>query len=241
VPYNQYTLAQLRGFVQNRLGEMSGTFWRTDELNRYIQLGLRLYNLLTGYWKGRATLQTTVVSGVPTVWYSVAGTFASTMRVSWQGYPLSPASGYDLDFGRPQWESETTTSGNDVPTRPTLFVIGATNLIGIWPADAAGGSAMTIDGILTTPVVTVDASPVDFGQEELSGFLDVIQLLAAFKQSGREFTDSAELFKAFLKSAGERNGILMKSAIYRKWMGFDRSKKQRPFRASQEQEVTGAR
>src|SRR5579864_4931892 len=217
MPYQQTTRAQLRGLVRNRLGNAAGTFWRDDELDvAVIQPALRLFNLLTGYWKTRVLFNTIANQ----VWYQLPASITSNLRVSWRDYPLSPSSFYDLDFGRSVWESETTTSGGDVPTQPKVYGIGALNLIAIWPADAAGSNSLVVDGIAATPILATDASFVDIGQEELSGLLDCAQMLAVFKEGGKEFSDSVEVFKKFLKSAGVRNSILLASSTYRKFLGL---------------------
>lgn len=213
--------------MRNRLGNAAATFWRDDELNvAVIQPTLRLFNLLTGFWKTRALFNTVANQ----VWYPLPSSITSGLRVSWRDFPLSPTSFYDLDFGRPFWEGEATTSGSDVPTQPKVFAIGALNLIALWPADAAGGSSLIVDGISATPILTTDSSFVDIGQEELSGLLDCAQLLAVFKEGGKEFADAVTTFKRFLKSAGERNSILLASTTYRKFLGLDTSREKKPYK-----------
>lgn len=216
--YQQTTRAQLRQLVRNQLGNAANTFWRDDELNiSVIQPSLRFFNLLTGYWKTRITIMTSST----TPWYALPSAITSNLRVSWQGYPLTPASIYDLDFGRPVWESETTATGGDVPSRPKVYGVAGLNLIAIWPGDAVGNSQLVVDGIVATPLLTTDASFVDIGQEELSGLLDMCQVLAAFKEGGKEFQDAQGEFKDFLKAAGERNTMLRASTAYRKYLGLD--------------------
>lgn len=239
MPYAQITRAQFRQLIKNQLGLAASVFWRDDELNQIGQEALRMFNLLTGYWKTRVTILTTVTTGIPDAWYVLPNTVNSNMRVSWQGFALTPTSLFDLDFGRPAWESETTTSGGDVPTRPTLFGIGALNLIAIWPADNAGGTVMTIDGLQSTPILANDIDLLNVGQEEMTGILDLCQLLAVFKEGGKEFSAAQEQFKTFLKAAGERNSMLRASATWRKYMGMDKSKSSRSYRLTDEK--TGAR
>lgn len=222
--------------MRNRLGNAANTFWRDDELNiAVIQPALRLFNLLTGYWKTRALFNTVANQS----WYQLPSSITSSLHVSWRDFPLSPTSYYDLDFGRPTWESERTTSGTDVPTQPKVFGVAALNLIAIWPADAAGGSSLIVDGIAATPLLATDASFLDLGQEELTGVLDCAQLLAVFKEGGREFLEAVEVFKKFLKAAGERNLILLASTNYRKLLGLDTSRQKRPYKKIDER--VGAR
>ena len=182
MPYSQVTRAQFRQLVRNQLGSggLASSFWRDDELNKIIQESLRFYNLLTAYWKTRAILPTTAA----TVWYTTPGVITSSMRVTFNGFPLRPTSLYSMDFGRSGWESETTTSGGDIPTRPKYFVIGALNKLAIWPADSPGGNSLALDGIAVTPILTTNASLLDIGQEDMNHLLDLCQHVAAFKEGG---------------------------------------------------------
>lgn len=227
--YTQVTRAQYRALLREQLGSggLATSFWRDDELNLLIGESLRFFNLLTGYWRVRATLATVANAS----WYVLPGTITSGMRVSFNIQPLTSSSFYDLDFGRSGWESEKTTDGGDVPTRPQLFVIGALNLIGIWPADAAGGNGLIIDGLAVTPILANDAATLDVGQSDMQGLLDLGQHLAAFKEGGKEFASSMAGFKSFMESAGERNGILKRCSTYKKWLGLDKSRLSRPLKA----------
>ena len=235
--YTQVTRAAFRQLVRNQLGSggLSSAFWRDDELNKIIQESLRFYNLLTAYWKTRAVISTTAA----TVWYSIPGVITSSMRVSFNGFPMRGSSMYSMDFGRSGWESESTTSGGDVPTRPKYFIIGALNKLAIWPADAAGANSLVLDGIAVTPILVNDSSLLDIGQEDMSHLLDLCQHVAAFKEGGLEFKASMESFKSFLEGAGQRNAILKRCATYRRWLGLDVGRQQRPLKIPSE--AVGAR
>lgn len=228
--YQQITRAQLRARVQEQLGAAATTFWRNDELNRIIQEALRVFNACTGFWKTRLLLNTTLTGGIPDVWYVIDGTITSSMRVAFNGIPLTPSTIADLDAGRKSWESETTASGGDVPTTPTLWGIGGLNLISIWPADAVGGNSLTIDGVAATPQFVNDASFADIGTEELNAILDYCQHIATFKEGGAEFEATIPLMQSFLKNAGIRNSMLMTSAKFRGWMGVDARTSKHPER-----------
>lgn len=234
MPYQQVTRAQFRQLVRNQLGSNT-LFWRDDEINKLIQESLRLWNLLTGYWKARVTLTTTA----GTVWYALPSSITSNMRLSWRDYPLTPASSSDMDFGRPNWESEKTTDGGDVPSRPQHFIVAALNLVGIWPADAAGNSNLVVDGIASTPILTKDTDFIDIGQEEFNALLDYIQHAGAFKEGGGEFAATKGMMEAFLKAAGQRSAMLRASASYRKYLGLNRNRQQQPFKLAEDK--VGAR
>ena len=225
--YALVTRAQLRGYLQSRLGAAGTTFWRDAELNMLIQLVLREWNALSGYWKGKVDLCSGAGTTANQVWYTVPGTMTSTCRVDYNEQPLQASSIHDLDYGQPNWESETTSSGGNVPTTPQMWAPAGLNLIAIWPADATGGNSLFIDGIAKTPVFIDDASYVDIGSEELNAILDELQHIATFKEGGEEFQASTALHQAFLKGAANRNQILMGSAPFRRWMGLERTPEKR--------------
>lgn len=235
--YNTITRSQLRTQVVAQLGAAGSTFWRTTELNFLIQESLRFWNLATGFWRTTATLTTSA----NTVWYALPNAITSQMRVNFQSQAMTPVSVYDMDYGRAAWENETTTSGGDVPTRPMHYIIGALNLLAIWPADAAGNNQLLVDGLASTPILVNDSDFVDIGQDELTSLLRYIQHVASFKEGGGEFKATQPLFQQFLAQAATRSGILKTSAIYRKFMGFDKGKASKRFRQPQAEEQVGAR
>lgn len=238
--YVSVTRAQFRSLLLDQLDNLGTAFYRVDELNKIIQSGLRFWNLLTGYWKTRATFTTTANQ----LWYALPNAITSQMRVTFQSVPLSPSSLFDLDFGRPAWRSETTTSGGDVPTQPRVFIVGALNLVALWPTDAAGNKTLTVDGLAATPILTADSGAggvIDIGQDEFSALLDYCQHMAAFKQGGVEFKASDALMKSFLQTAAERSSILKESAAYRKYMGLDKGRMSRKMIRESDQMEAGAR
>jgi hypothetical protein len=224
LPYTSVTRTQFRALLLERLGASGTTFYRVTELNYLLQESLRFWNLCTSFWVTRVLFNT--VTPV-TPWYQLPSTITGNMRISWQNIPLSVASLHDLDYGRPNWESETTATGGDVPTVPKLWTIGALNLIAIWPADSAPPNSLVVDGIASTPILTSDTSTLDIGQEEMKSLLDYCEHVAMLKQGGKEFQDSQALFKAFLKAAGERSTIIRQSGVYEKWMGIDKGRWQK--------------
>lgn len=212
--------------VKERLGAAANTFWRDDELNRLIQESLRFWNALTGFWKQSARLGTgsPAVTVADQVWYTMNGSLTSNMRVSFNNIPLSPSSWDDLDKGQSNWESDTTASGGDAPTIPTIWCPGGLTSIAIWPADHVGGNTLTADGIAVTPLLTADADFLDIGDEELQHLLDYIEHIAVFKEGGAEFEASMPLLEGCIKGAAARNALLTASSKFRTWAGFDKSR-----------------
>lgn len=214
--YQQVTLSKFRARLMERLGNLSATFFTTLELNAYIMESVRVWNSMTGYWKGPQLFNTTT-----SPWYVVQGTIFSSVRVTWNGSPLSPIALYDLDSGRPNWQSETVAGGGDVPSTPQLYAIGATNLIAIWPSDTVTTNQLKIDGVLSTPLLIADTDFLDIGQEEFALLLDYCEHLALFKEGGAEWEAGMPLLQNFITGATARNGMLQKSNLYTKFMGGD--------------------
>jgi len=222
--YTQVTLAQLRSQLLERLGGAGANFWTTDELNGYIQESLRVFNSLTGFWRTRLLIPT--IAGQH--WYTISGTITSSLRVAWNNFPLNPVSLEDLDTGQQFWESEIAGDGGTVPPTPTMFGIGALNLIAVWPADSADNNSLQVDGIAATPLLASDSDFIDIGTEELTMILDYCEHASLFKEGGAEFAatlpsdeNPGSILGNFLKQAAKRNATLMNSEMYRKWMGGD--------------------
>lgn len=223
--FTQVTRATLRADIKLKLGPTD--FWRDDELNRLINESLHVWNLLTGYWRLRDTV--TTVAGDH--FYSVPSTILSLLRVEFNQKPVGKTSIFALDYGQPNWEAEITTDGGNVPSKVDQWAPVGLTLFAIWPGDAAGVNALTVDGIKPAPVLANDADFIDIGEEELNHFEDYVQHIAVLKSAGEEFEATMKIFEDFLKGAGERNALLLGSAKFRKWMGLDKGREQQPMRA----------
>lgn len=232
--YNQFTLADLLDFFYQQVGGNT-SFFRPDEATRILQESFRIFNVMTGFWRGKiitdaaGPLQTTAGEH----WYSVPSGLSYILRVELNGKGLGSSSLYDLDYGQPTWESETCTA----TTLPQVFAPAGFNLFAIWPASFAGGESLAVEGVIPAPLLT--AGPVNLGQDELETILAYAEHIAQFKEGGQEFEASQIELQEFIKKAGERNSILLQSSRFRKWMGLTDDKK-RPMRAAGEKGV-GAR
>lgn len=218
--YTQYTLTQLITLFYEQLGGNT-SFWRTDEVTRILQEAFRVFNCLTGFWRARIPVGTTIAGEH---WYPMPQGLTYGYRVELNGVALATSSLYDLDYGQPAWESDVCT-GTDLP-QASAFV--GLNQFVIWPADSGNTDSLVVEGVAPAPVLT-SIGTVDLGQDELVTILDYAQHIAMFKEGGQEFDASQEQFKEFLKEAGERNAVLMQSSKFRKWMGLT-SEKARPMR-----------
>lgn len=229
--YQQFTLTQLQDLFYEQVGG-NRTFWRLDESTRILQEAIRVFNCLTGFWRGSVSAGLTVADQH---FYSVPSGLTYVQRVMLNGQPLSSSSLYDLDYGQPTWQSETCTS----TTLPTVFAPAGVNLFAVWPASYAGGESLVCEGVVPAPVLT-SVGFVNLGQDSLETILDYAGHIAQFKEGGQEFEASQLVLKEFLKQAGERNAMLMQSSKFRKWMGLTDQKK-RPMKLAGDEDRVGAR
>lgn len=223
MPHLQITRATLRLRLQEKYESVP--FWTATESNRAINECLRRWNLYTCYWKRKVVLPTTAGDS----WYTVPSTLIYQLRMTFNGFPLTPSSVFSMDQARPGWEGETTASGGVVPPRPKFFIPAGLNLFAIWPADAVGGGSLEVDGVRQTPVLTADGDFLDIGQEELGYLLGEMLHILSFKTPSFLAT-TQKYHQQFLIAAAQRNSILKASAMLRRAMGLDQGREQRPQR-----------
>jgi hypothetical protein len=216
--YQSFNLAQIRQMLQEKVESVP--FWADAEANDAINEALLMWNALTGFWKGTQTAQTT-----PGSWdYAVYPSLVFGSRVEFNGKGLAEASIQDMDDGHPGWQGEKTTDGAPIPTEPTKWLPLSIDMIAIWPADAAGGNTLTIQGVAQTPRLVTDADFIDIGAEELNALLGYALHALALKEGGERFAGTMKYFQEFLKAAAEENDQLLASAMFRQFIGIDISR-----------------
>lgn len=216
MPYQLITRAQLRTDLQEKYESVP--YWTTAEANAAINEALRMWNFLVGRWQNRVVL-TTAPGDYD---YALPQTLLYRARVLFNGQPLTPSTYTDLSAGRPGWRTETTASGGDVPTRPTVWIPVSLRWIQIWPADATGHNGLTIDGVATTPILTADGDFVNLPTADLGPVLDYCLHTLSFKKGGAYFAATMPKLQAFLQAAAVENQLLTTSKTYRRWAGLDR-------------------
>jgi len=232
--YTQTTLADLQALMVQRWDQV--VFWTPEEARLSLNEALRLWNLLTGRWRTRVLLdvnsppaaeQTPPFSDV-----RLPGVLTYAMRVTTAaGSPLIPTSIAELDLARPQWSLETTASGGDVPTIPTLWAPASLTQINIWPTLPGPGisiGALLCDGVMATPVLRAPTDLVDLGEEILDVVTDFALHVAAFKEAGDRWRATRPYFEAFLQAAADENGLLKRNQKYRRFAGLDTTRKLLP-------------
>jgi hypothetical protein len=229
MPFQQVTLATLQQELEDKWESVP--FWTAAEATVALNEGLRLWNMFTAQWKQRITIAT----GAGQVWYSLPSTMIFNMRFEFDQFPVEQSTIGDLDNGRPNWEAETTATGADVPTRPSLWAPAGLNLFAIWPADNAGGGSLVVDGVRSTPVLVNPGDFVDLGQHEHHAILGYALHHAAFKEGGQRWQATMRHYQEFIKAAGDLNARLRASTFFRKIMGLDLNRNQRTLKAPPDQ------
>lgn len=224
--FQQYTLADLQAQLQDEYD--GAAFWTDEESRIAINDALRTYNLLTGYWCRRPTPIPTVANQV---FYSVPATLTMNLRMTFNLLSMELGSLAEYDNGRPYWQGETTADGGDVPTRPRAYLPSGLRTFAIWPADAAGGGSLLVDGLAATPVLVNAGDFIDIGAEDVGVIVDEALHVAAFKIRGsREWQATFAKHREFLQACADRNSRLATSSYFRKYLGLDREKDYVPIR-----------
>lgn len=221
MPYQAVTLAQFRQQLKDKWESVP--FWTDADALLAINESLRIWNLLTGYWKRKAPI-TTVANQV---WYQVGSTLLYGLRGEWQGLPVTYNSVFDMDYGHPGWEKETTASGGNIPNRVVHVIPKGLTLFAIWPADAVGGNSLLVDSVRATPTLVNDTDYIDIGQEEFGALLGFALHIAAFKQGGLRWKSTQHYYQEFIVAALSKNERLKASIFYRKYLGLDTGKMSR--------------
>lgn len=226
MPYQRFTRAQLRQQLRDRWEDTP--FFTDDDANIALNHALRVWNALTGYWRQRI-----VVPGAPdSPLIPIPGTLVQRTQVMFQsrtcGPPVSLA---ELSYLQPNWWTQRTTDGGNVPTRPTIWAPVGLSLIAIWPAvPVMGGlnASYEVDGIRQTPVLLADGAFVDIGDEELSTLVAYALHVAALK-AGPVILQRTEVYRtAFLAAAALRNTRLKSQTWYRNYQRQSWQKAMRP-------------
>lgn len=223
--YQQVTLADLQTLLAQQWD--GSAFWTAEEARLAINEALRIYSLLTGFWKRRVPPIPTVANQV---FYFVPGALTVNLRMTFNLLNMTIGSLSEYDNGCPNWQSETTASGGDVPTRPMAYIPVGLTQFAIWPADAAGGGSLLLDGVAATPVLIAPTDYLDLGQEEITILLGEALHIVAFKERGPRWAATAVKHQAFLAACADRNKRLATNAYFRKFLGLDQQKNQRPER-----------
>lgn len=224
MPFVQFTLTQVIAQLSARYE--GAAFWTDAEATRAINLSLRTWNSLTGYW--RTTADVTVPPSSEDHLVPLPGTLMYRTRITVAGgRRLTPISRFELNRIRPNWVFEYTDSGGDIPTQVEWWAPAGLYAIRIWPGIRAE-THLFVGGVAATPILTAPGDFIDIGEDDLGPILDEALHILTFKQGGLRFTLSIALHQAMLREAADRNTILAANEKFRQFMGLDRNRNYRP-------------
>lgn len=204
----------------------SVAFWTTTEATDAINEALLFWNSLTGYWGDDQTITTTANSFE----YALdPGTLMFGTRVMYNTRPLSFAALHDMDNGKPGWQTQTTAD-TGMPSTPQIWLPISIDLIAIWPAHAAGGGTLLVEGVADTPRLSAGGDYIDISEDLLNVILGYALHVLTFKEGGQRFGNTQSFFTDFLKEAAEENSQLMSSSLYRQFIGIDQRRQAAPSR-----------
>lgn len=215
MPYTTQTWSAIRERLKAKYERVP--FWTDEEALIAFNEGLRTFNLLAAKWRTRETIATTA----GTYLYTATTAILANARITFNSLPLTPSSREDLNNSRPYWRAELTTTGRDVPTRPMIWARISVRSFYIWPADAAGGGTLTLDGVSATPVLVEEGDTLDLGDELLNVLLGYALHSLSFSKGGEFFQATLPYWTAFLAACAEENAQLKQSLVYRRAMGQD--------------------
>lgn len=206
MPYTSYTRAQLRLLLQQRYE--STPFWTDEDANRALNHTLRVWNLLTSYWRRRL-----VVGNSPNdPLVPVLGTLVQQTAVTWQGRPMNGVSVSELQMLASNWWF-ARVGDTDAPARPLFWAPVGLNLIAIYPAATVVGS-LSVDGVRQTPVLTTDGATVDIGPEEFDTLLGYALHTLSIKGTATFIERTKPNLAAFIEAAAKRNHLLKLTRWY---------------------------
>ncbi len=220
-------------------------FWSQADAISSLQETMRWWNLFTGQWKKRVLIPTITATSFPTGWiYTLPSEVTFALRASWQQIPLKPVSETDLDLGYRNWRSHTIASGGSVPTRPTFWAKLGVTKFALYPADTSALNSIEVDAVVRAPILCADpvnptapelAAFFDLGGEEEPIILDEALHIAAYKLGGTYWKKTFPGHQRFLQAAVDKNARLKAETAFRKALGLDLGRQQRPFRRDPDQ------
>lgn len=223
MPFSAYTRTQLRDRLKAKYESVP--FWVDAECNAALNEALQWYNLYTGVWKTRLTMNTVADQ----VYYTVPSTMLFVTRAEFNGKLLNQTSIDDLDNGHPGWEGQTTAD-TDAPSRPLAWAPNGLTEFVLWPADAVGANSLLLDGVIPTPVLTSDVSTVDLDDSELDAVIGEALFILCAKDPGR-LARALQWHQEFLTTVMAVNARLNAANGFRAIQGEDLTRQTRPFAA----------
>lgn len=226
--FQRVDLATFRSRLFNQLGSV-GTFWSNEEANRAINEALAIWQALTG--ERVVTITQTIASNVNlvnVVQTATQGRVLSPLRVNvytsvGEGVVTNEPSMRELsveemDAGFYGWRTEGVTATTQ---RPSYWAPVGVDKFFVYPRSEASALLRVLGYEDATPL-SADTDYIDVDEGHLQKLLGMAQAILAFKQGVVEGTENASALKTlFLTAAHERNKELLKTSLYKNYMGHD--------------------
>lgn len=212
--YSSVTLNQFLDEAWSRVNNRQ--FYNDDELIRYINEGLCMWQLMTGYWRDSVDIKTEGGR----IWYDVSPYLLKVLRVEYNGTPLMKDNVFSMDWCKGLWEFGQASA-------PTRWFPMSLNYIGINPS-AGGGETLTLTGLSHAPTFTTHNDTVNINRWIVDPILDYVQHIASIKSGGNELTATTRLYRSFVDAAAKQNNKMRLTSIYRKTLGEDLDGQQQP-------------
>lgn len=166
-------------------------FYPQAEVDRAINEQVRVANLFVGFIQDSVTITTEAGK----FFYAIQAPMVIPLAVSLNGKRLNRSSLPVLVATKRNWLNDTTANTGPVMSWIPLGI----RRLAIYPADAAGGRTLTVDGVVD-PTPLVNGTDVIEAQDEV---LDGIQQMTAhvlqLKEGGKVFADSTTAYQNFLR------------------------------------------
>lgn len=228
-PFQNTTLTTLLARLADRYENQP--FWTADHARRAINEGLRIWNIMTGTWRGSST---GLVTPPGDSYLYVGGTVEKVTQVTIGTRILNPTSIDQLDQLYGNWEGVSAPAA----TSCRFWAPIGGNLIVLAPADAPPGQqAITIAGVVNAPMLVNGGDFLDLGDEEINTLLGYALHVLCFAKGIEALAATRPLYIAFLKAAAARNAVFAASSLYRKLIGLDQTRFALPMRSGMTQQV----
>ena len=224
--FQNTTLAQLQTQLAERYA--GRIFWSADAARRAINEAMRIWNVLVGQWHTNYPFVT--LAGDPYV--PMTGGVFKALRVKYNSVALNMSSLDALDARFPNWRS---TSGT-----PSLWAPVSLTTVVIYPNDAVGGNAISVDAYSPAPILVNPGDFINLGSEEFSTLLGYALHVLSQSAGIADLKSTQGLYVAFMKAAAVRNEYFANSSFYRKLIGLDRMRFNDPARTIDAQTVAAA-
>lgn len=238
--YSSITLAELQTALAARYE--GAPFWSADDARRAINEGLRVYNLITGIFRGDSA-PIVLIPGDEHLYIGGQILKATRVKIIGADRPMTLTSIAALDRTVSNWAGRNTSSGGDTPTTPQWWApVGLTEIV-IYPKLSPDDYLLApvqviVSGVVKAPILVNAGDLLDLGLEEVSTLLGYALHVLSFGKGIAAMTKTRPLLTAFYKACALRSATFAASSLYRQMTGYDRLRAAAPMVDGDVQQVT---